>query len=608
MKSTVPRLKPKKIQYRSYKKFIPENFLSDVKHAQFECDGTNPDKSYDHLTNTFRSIVEKHAPIKTKFLRGNNAPFMNPELRKAIYTRARLKRRLNKHPSKQNEVAFKKQRNRCVALRKKAIKNHFKRVTSNGFMSNKAFWNLAKPFLSNKGVLPSTDISLIKGDKIVTDDHDLCEIFNGYYINIVENTSDKKPSSIANANPIDDDREIVRLILDKYKDHPSILAIVQDPEHTFQSFSFNEVTASDVRHQLKMLDGGKSTGVDQIPPKLVSLASDDLAVPFTNAINCSIRNFIFPQNARTAAVCPLDKGEPVRAVERNYRPVSILNTFSKIFEKILKEQLSPFLDKTLSIFIAAYRTAYSTQHVLIKLLEEWKSKLDNNFIVGSVVMDLSKAFDCIPHDLIIARLHAYGFDENALALVYSYLKKRKQSVRINNVYSSFQEIVSGVPQRSVLGPILFNFYINDLFSFIKQATMYNYADDNTLAFFSKSLPDLVNVLENEADSALSWLEQNEMIANPNKFHALFVKKDQTNTCGVNLVLQGHSIKSEETVKLLGVTLDYKLNFDPHISNICKKAAAQLNVLKRLKSFIGFAEREVLVQSFVFSNFNYCPLV
>ena len=94
-------------------------------------------QSYDHLTNTFRNIVDKHAPIKTKLLRGNNASFMNPELRKAMYTRARLKRRLNKHPSNQNEVAFKKQRNRCDALRKKAIKNHFKRVTNNGLMSNK---------------------------------------------------------------------------------------------------------------------------------------------------------------------------------------------------------------------------------------------------------------------------------------------------------------------------------------------------------------------------------------------------------------------------------------------------------------------------------------
>ena len=148
-------------------------------------------------------------------------------------------------------------------------------------------------------------------------------------------------------------------------------AILPSAELLSNPIIFQEIAARDVWLQLKMLYGSKSTGVDQIPPKLVSLASDNLAVPLTNAINCSIRYFKFPQNAKR--VCPLDKGEPVRTVERNYRPVSILNTFSKIFEKILKEQLSAFLDKTLSVFIAAYRTAYSTQHVLIKLIEEWKS-------------------------------------------------------------------------------------------------------------------------------------------------------------------------------------------------------------------------------------------
>ena len=258
--------------------------------------------------------------------------------------------------------------------------------------------------------------------------------------------------------------------------------------------------------------------------------------------------------------------------------------------------------------LRAHGRAYGTQHVLIRLVEDWRSKLDNDYLVGTILTDLSKAFDCIPHDLLIAKLHAYGLDEDALVLVYSYLKRRKQCVRINNTYSSFQEVISGVPQGSVLGPILFNFYINGLFLFITQATLHNYADDNTLIYFSKSMPDLVNTLEQETGVALSWLENNEMIANPEKFHAILLRKNQTNTSGEPININGKMIKSEETVKLLGVTLDYRLDFDPHISNICKKAATQLNVLKRLKAFIGFRGKQILVQSFVYSNFNYCPLV
>ena len=607
MKSHLPRLKPKVIKYRSYKNFVPENFLSDVKLANFGAT-EDPEQAYDNLVCTFRKLVDKHAPLKTKVQRGNSAPFMTHELKKGIYTRTRLKKKFKKNPTKENENNFKRQRNKCVSLRRKAIKQHFKKATENGLVSNRAFWNLVKPFLSNKGGLASNDISLIKNNEIVTDDQKLTEIFNDHYINIVEKSSGTKPCNIADTVAIDDDRQIVSLILEKYKNHPSVLAIIQNPDNKFHSFSFDEVQLSEVKKQLKSLDGRKSTGEDQIPPKLVLLAAEELTFPLTDAINNCIRTHRFPDNGKRAAVCPLDKGEPNRTVERNFRPVSILNVFSKIYEKILKNQLIPYLDETLSIFIAAYRKAYGTQHVLIRMIEEWKAKLDSDNIVGAILMDLSKAFDCIPHDLLTAKLHAYGLDENALVLIYSYLKRRKQSVRINNTYSCFQTILSGVPQGSVLGPILFNVYINDLFLFIKQETLHNYADDNTLAYFSKTLADLIGVLEEEAGVALTWLKQNQMIANPEKFHALLIKKDKTNTCGENISIQGKMIKSEETVKLLGIQLDYKLNFEQHISELCRKAASQLNVLKRLKQFIGFSEREILVQSFVYSNFNYCPLV
>ena len=117
----------------------------------------------------------------------------------------------------------------------------------------------------------------------------------------------------------------------------------------------------------------------------------------------------------------------------------------------------------ISPFISAYRENYNTQHVMIRLLGEWRENLDKNYVLGGVLMDLSKAFDCIPHDLLLAKLAAYGADENLLCYIYSYLLNRKQSVRINNINSDFLNVVSGVPQGSIVGPILFNCFFSDFF-------------------------------------------------------------------------------------------------------------------------------------------------
>ena len=164
------------------------------------------------------------------------------------------------------------------------------------------------------------DITLVKEDIIITDDKELVEVFNDHYNNIVEKSSGKKPSSIAESVPCLDDRSIVRLILQKYDNHPSVLAIIQSLENSFTTFSFQEVSTDNVFRLLRAINDNKSTGEDKIPPKLVHLAARELSIPLTKAINISIRNSEFPAHGKQAAVTPLDKGEPIRTVEKFFAP------------------------------------------------------------------------------------------------------------------------------------------------------------------------------------------------------------------------------------------------------------------------------------------------
>ena len=230
--------------------------------------------------------------------------------------------------------------------------------------------------------------------------------------------------------------------------------------------------------------------------------------------------------------------------------MSILTTFSKIYERVIKNQLLYGMENVFLPKISAYRKSYNSQHVLIRLIEEWREYLDKDFVVGAVMTDLSKAFDCIPHDLLIAKLEAYGLGEKTLSYIFSYLRNRNQCVRINDKKSDFQKIISGVPRDSITGPILFHFSINDLF-FLVSSTSMHMTDDNSLSS-ANTVTELKNTLQSESEVIVNWLKNNKMLAHSEKFQAIILDKQKHDYSNETIKFVNKRVETVSSVRLLGI--------------------------------------------------------
>ena len=216
---------------------------------------------------------------------------------------------------------------------------------------------------------------------------------------------------------------------------------------------------------------------------------------------------------------------------------------------------------------------------------------------------MSKTFDCIDHELLIAKLHAYGFNIKSLELIHSYLYHRIQRVKINSSFSHWSKVEPGIPQGSIKGPLLFNIYLCDLFFDIIKIDIANYADDTTPYVLDSKLKNIVKLLEENADKLFDWFSYNYLKANLDKCH-LFVK-----TAGnIRISVRNEAISNSSNQKLLGIRFSSNLGFDYHVASLCKKASQKLNALTRVAHYTNRAQRRSIMKAFICSQFEYCPLV
>ena len=381
------------------------------------------------------------------------------------------------------------------------------------------------------------------------------------------------------------------------------------------TFTFKNIDEIIVKKTINNLPTKNSCGYDDISSKLLKVIATVIIKPLTLLINQVLNTGIFPDKLKIAKVIPIyKKGDP--QLFENYRPISLLPTISKVLEKIIHKQLSSYFEEYGLFFPNQYgfRPKHSTEYAALELIDRIINKMDLNEIPIDIFLDLSKAFDTIDHTILLHKLKYYGLEQSTLRLFESYLKNRKQYTEIEESKSEILPLTIGVPQGSILGPLLFIIYINDFSESTKKFDFIIYADDTTLSSTINSFNnehrnvDTQTLINDELSKIIEWLNINKLSLNKNKSKYMIFHMHKKDIPSFSLKLGNTNIEKVYDFNYLGLTVDTNLNWKKHTEKVANRCSKKIGVLNRLKYVLPLCIKTMLYNTLILPHITYGIMV
>ena len=528
------------------------------------------------------------APQREIRIRNNTPEWFDAEILNGIIKRDKLHRAFKLTKSIHDSEQYRLARNKVQKLINQK-KQHFVQNSLNKHKKDpKKLWKTIKNLGFPSKSKSSAKINLNINDKIDSDAENIANHFNKFYAKIADNLVDKLP-----------------LPSNKFTDETTA-KYYKDFNVNENNFFFKSVEESEVCTLLQNIDNSKAAGYDDISGIFLKDGASVICKPITYIVNLSISSNIFPKNCKIAKIKPIyKKGSKLEAV--NYRPISLLPLISKIFEKLMHDQLQMYINKcNLTYkFQSGFRSNFSTDTCLSYMHDKILKGFDRGEYTGMVLIDLQKAFDTIDHDILIKKLKHIGMSENAISWIKSYLKNRLTYVDIENQKSSHENVTCGVPQGSILGPLLFLLYVNDMPQAV-DCELTLYADDSCLSVTHKDVKHIEQVLNKNLSSLCDWLVDNKLSIHLGKTESiLFGTRNKLKKSNIlNITYKNKNIEQKQKVKYLGITLDDNLTGKSMVHQVLTKINSKIRFLYRKQKFFNKDIRRMIMNAIIQPHYDY----